>query len=65
MMDAMMFLGREGWNAISVNPAGDNLPMEHGPWTPVRMVRAKGSEELVSLRTRGFHLSRRKENDDA
>ena len=64
-MDVMMFQGREGWNALSVNPSGGNLPMEHGPWTPVRMVRADGAEELANLRSRGFHLSRRKENDDA
>ncbi len=60
-----MFLGREGWNALSVNPSGGNLLMEHVPWTPVRMVQAGGAEELADLRSRGFRLSRRKENDDA
>lgn len=61
----MTFLGREGWRAASVDPTGANLPPEHGPWTPFRVVRVAGGDELADLKAQGFHLSRRKENDDA
>lgn len=64
-MDVMMFRGREGWSALSVDSSGGNLPMEHGPWTPIQRVRASEADELAGLTAHGFHLTRRKENEDA
>ena len=61
----MTFLGREGWCAASTDPTGANLPPEHGPWTPFLFIRIVAGDELAALKAQGFHLSRRKENDDA
>lgn len=60
----MTFLGREGWSAASIDPTGANLPPEHGPWIPFQTVSITEADELAELMSKGFHLARRKENDD-
>ena len=55
-MDVMAFLGREGWQAFSLDPTGANLPSGHGPWTPLRLGRATAAHELDALRAYGFTL---------
>jgi hypothetical protein len=64
-VDVMVFFGREGWRATSIDPSGANLPLDHGPWTAFHPVPATDPDELADLTRQGFHLVRRKENDDA
>lgn len=63
-MDVMSFIGSEGWRAVSIDPEGKNLPLEHGPWTPHRNVKITDAGEVTDLKANGFHLHRT-ENDDA
>ena len=64
-MKVMVFFGREGWRATSIDPSGANLPPDHGPWTSFYHVQVTDPDELANLTRQGFHLIRRKENDDA
>ena len=64
-MNVMVFFGREGWRATSIDPSGANLPPEHGPWTSFYDVHVTEPDDLADLTRQGFHLVRRKENDDA
>jgi hypothetical protein len=41
-----------------------NLPPAHGPWTAFRYIDVTDGDELAALQAHGFHISRRKENDD-
>ena len=64
-MKVRTFFGREGWRAVSIDPTGMNLPPAHGPWTAFRYIDVTDGDELAALQAHGFHITRRKENDDA
>ena len=64
-MDVMMFFGRERWRATSIDPSEVNLSLDRGPGTAFHHVRVTDPDELVALTRQGFHLVRRKGNDDA
>lgn len=55
-MDVMVFLGRNGCQASSLDPTGANLPGGAGAWTPLRFVRATEIDEIAALRMYGFQL---------
>ena len=55
-VQVMMFIGRDGWKATSLDPSGYNLPLEHSPWQRVRYRTATGLDERGNLQDRGFHV---------
>lgn len=57
-LNVMVFLGRNGWKALSLDPTGANLPRSDGPWTPLRFVGASEIHDLAGLRRYGFRLER-------
>ena len=56
-MDVMVFLGREGLRASSLDPTGANLPRSGGPWTPLQFTQATDVDELAALAAYGFDLA--------
>ena len=46
---------RRGLRAFAGDPAGSKLPNQHGPWTPIGVVRPEADPQVFTLVDRAGH----------